>query len=119
MILDLYETGARPAGKPNECFYCHVDIPDTGDPQSVIHTPDCVIPTRTVVVETTFTWVKEVPMYWDIDSIEFQMNDSSSCASNLLDDIVKQVGDDCPCHRTNSKYIREATEQDHEGYGYK
>lgn len=119
MILPITETGVRPAGKPNRCCYCHANVPLNADPSLVLHELNCVIPKRTIVVETTFTWVKEVPANWDTKSIEFHMNDSSSCASNLLRAIVTQVGDECPCHRTTSKYIREATEQDHEGYDYK
>jgi hypothetical protein len=105
------ESGPAPAGKPDECFYCKVKI--GGE-----HAADCVMRRRTVVCRISVDLVRIVPEGWDGEMIDFQMNDSSSCADNLLHEIdalagrLGEVNDQCACHITGGTYLREADEAD-------
>ena len=105
------EKSARPAGNPDECFYCGRKIGEE-------HEEDCVIRKRSVVVEFTVTMVRKEPEYWDEDDIEFHYNESSWCADNFVDDLVERnekMG--CCCFITEAKYIREATQEDENHFG--
>jgi hypothetical protein len=68
--------GIRPAGKPDECFYCRQKSGDQ-------HAPECVIRERTVLVDVIIQMVMTVPEKWTPDTIEFSLNESSSCANNM------------------------------------
>ena len=105
------EYGVRPAGKPNECFYCHAKVGEE-------HKEDCVIRCRTVNVDFTIHTVMCVPECWDENDINFKFNESSWCVSNLIKDIVRREEDfdKCPCFITEAKYIGEATEEDEDIY---
>ena len=60
---------------------------------------------RTVRIEISITVLHEVPADWDKEMIEFFLNESSSCASNLMGDIQKQLEKDgCLCMSTNCVY---------------
>lgn len=106
------EYGVRPAGKPNECFYCHAKVGEQ-------HKEDCNIRCRTVNVDFTIHTVMRVPESWSEDDINFKFNESSWCVSNFIDDIVEREEKfgKCPCLITEAKYISEATEEDEEIYG--
>jgi len=51
-----------------------------------------------------------------VDDIEFARNDSSWCASNMVDELVS-LGDKCLCSQTRCLYVREATGEDEEQLG--
>ena len=74
--------GPRPAGKPDECFYCHQKIGDE-------HKEDCVCFQRIVMIEARITMPRVIPASWTADSIEFQLNNGSWCADNIVDDLNK------------------------------
>ncbi len=86
-LVDVYDDGIRPAGKPTACFYCHKGV---GYP----HARDCVVVTKRVELrvhaelptgeEFTGLWQYDEVHAWDADEIEFHKNDSSWCAGNLL-----------------------------------
>lgn len=102
------DSDSRPAGKPGECFYCKV-------PTGGTHGPDCVLRTRTVVVELKIGLVMTMPESFDAGRIEFLLNESSSCQSNILNDLAALDGRiDCPCGLIAATYLREATEEDEE-----
>ena len=73
---------ARPAGLPDECFYCKMKMGSE-------HKTGCVIRCRTVVIEARVRLVQSVPEDWSSDQIEFHLNESSWCASSVLNDIKK------------------------------
>ncbi len=82
----------RPAGKPDECFYCR-------QPMGSLHLGQCPIPSKKVKVRVTIEYDIEVPIFWDKDNIEFARNESSWCASNLiqeLEELEKTTGCLCP-----------------------
>lgn len=102
--------GIRPAGKPDECFYCGAKI-------ATEHRMECVIRDKTVVVKVEMELVVKVPEDWDQNNIEFKYNDSSSCQDNIIQEInsmVERMNNDasCSCGLINVKYLREATEED-------
>lgn len=105
------EHGVRPAGKPDECFYCHAKVGEQ-------HKEDCVIRSRTVNVDFTIHMVMDVPEFWDEAQINYHYNDGSWCASNLLNRLaIREHSDRCLCNIANAKYVGEATEEDEERYG--
>lgn len=100
--------GIRPAGKPNECFYCH-------EPKGGTHKQNCVIRHRTVVVEVRMELVIDKPENWSPEDIEFFFNESSSCQSNIIDRLVElrdRLG--CLCGLIDTTYLREAKPEDEE-----
>lgn len=87
-LVDPNDDGIRPAGKPNECFYCQMMV-------GASHKEDCVMVEKTIEMgvyvalpnAVTFvgTWKLSVPHFWDADMCEFHKNDGSWCANNFLD----------------------------------
>jgi hypothetical protein len=115
MILSAEDDGVRPAGRPDQCFYCSA-------PKGK-HKPDCVVPQRTVVIEMKIRYVTEMPAAWTKDEIEFKLNESSSCADNEVQVVCAsaETGSEnyCnTCQRTEFQFIGEATAEDMEKMGY-
>lgn len=105
------EYSIRPAGDPDKCFYCGVHKGGT-------HKPECVIRNRTVVLKMTIDLVVEVPEDWDKQTIEFNKNQGTWCASNILSELERLDGHaGCLCPFMEFEYIREATQDDEELYG--
>lgn len=105
------EYSIRPAGKNDECFYCHAKIGEQ-------HKDGCVIRERTVNVDFTVRVVMSVPESWDEDQINWHYNKGTWCASNLLAALAnREDSDRCLCGITEAKYIGEATEEDEERFG--
>jgi hypothetical protein len=110
-IADTYS--ARPAGRPDECFYCNVKLGQE-------HRKGCVVRVRTVMVEIKATMIMDVPEDWEESMVEFHMNESSSCADNLLrklSDQAERVG--CSCSFVEGRFLREATDEDEAEYKLK
>ena len=105
------EYSVRPAGNPNECFYCHAKVGEQ-------HKKDCVIRSRTVNLDVTMHIVMDVPEDWNEGQIDFHYNMSSWCASNLLTYLDhREDSGRCLCNIIDVKYVGEATEEDEERYG--
>jgi hypothetical protein len=100
-------------GGDRQCFYCQ-------SPVGTEHRAGCVQRHRTVVIEATFTLVREVPEDWEPHMIEFQLNDSSWCASNMLGDLEKldEADGRCLCSQFRGRYVREATPEDEVELGH-
>jgi len=71
------DDGIRPAGNPDQCFYCKQKV---GTP----HKDGCVILNRKVKVKYSYEIEIEVPHGWSKDDIEFHRNESSWCADSSL-----------------------------------
>ena len=101
----------RPAGDPNKCFYCQEKVGEE-------HKADCVIRSRTVVMDFTFRLTIDVPESWDAETCEFCKGGGSSyCSDNIIDNIeyaAEQCG--CSCSFMTPRFIREATEEDEKRY---
>jgi hypothetical protein len=112
------ENGVRPAGKQDECFYCHQKLDEE-------HKADCVLRRRTVVVKSTLEHVISVPEDWNEEEINFYLNESSSCTSNHAERIKsffeyrESKNRDCYCFdgELESKFVREANEDDEDKSG--
>ena len=107
------EHGPRPAGRPDQCFYC-------GQAVGTEHKADCVCRVKVVMVEVTMTIPRVVPASWDADSVDFHLNDSSWCADNIEGDLTRYMeakGDDAPCMcgAFHGKFLRDATDEDLQG----
>lgn len=100
------ESAARPAGLSDECFYCNVKIGDE-------HAKGCVIRSRTVVLDVSIRMVTEVPEDWAVEDIDFRFQESSWCASNIVEDLERLAERrHCLCDSVEVAYMREATAQD-------
>lgn len=107
----ITETSARPMGNQDECFYCKTRIGKQ-------HKEDCVIRSKTMVMNFTIRTVISVPEFWDDDQIEFHYNNGSWCADNLLRELQARSDDSrCMCGITEAKVIRDANSEDEEEYG--
>lgn len=83
LVLDD-DHGIRPAGSPDACFYCRRKVGKN-------HADDCV----TIVVDVAYevllggesvgVYRTTEPAHWTTHDGEFQKNDGSWCASNILD----------------------------------
>ena len=98
-------------GDRGQCVYCRVPIGEQ-------HAVGCVKRKRTVVVEVTFQYVTDYPEDFEPSSIEFQLDGSSSCKNNIVNDLHKftERQDWCWCAFGSAKFIREATAQDEEDW---
>jgi hypothetical protein len=105
------EYSVRPAGKPNECFYCGVKVGEQ-------HKEGCTIRSRTVNLDVTIHMVMDVPEDWSEEQINFHYNMGSWCASNLLSYLeIREENERCLCNITDVKYAGEAAEEDEDRYG--
>ncbi|TXH51025.1 MAG: hypothetical protein E6Q97_19265 [Desulfurellales bacterium] len=85
------DDGIRPAGKPDECFYCQRKVGEQ-------HQPDCVIVTKRVRIRYSFTIEETVPHHWTKEQIEFHRNYSTWCADNAIDRISEVANEHgCSC----------------------
>lgn len=95
--------GIRPLGPPDRCFYCNATLGEQ-------HGETCVIRNRTVLVRATVEYVVSVPEHWDAEAIEFQRNDGSWCADNLIAELQSIVASErCLCPLTRFEFVREAS----------
>lgn len=104
------ENGIRPAGVQDKCFYCN-------QPLSQEHTYECLCKKRTVLIEAKILLVREEPISWDTEQIEFHLNEGSWCQGNLIQELLKiEVQKGCLCGSVKFSMIREATEEDEKQY---
>lgn len=103
------ENGVRPAGKQDECFYCHKKCGDE-------HDKDCVCFEKVIMIKIEMTIPMKFPSNWNKDDIECRLNDSTYCFNNITDDIenIDRSGG-CICATTKAEYIRDATDNDMTG----
>ncbi|MGB8834072.1 MAG: hypothetical protein WCC95_18120 [Candidatus Sulfotelmatobacter sp.] len=99
----------EPEKANTHCLYCKQ--PATN------HAADCHVPLRTVVVEFKTKMVIRMPQTWDENMVNFTMNESSACMSRYVDQLYEETHEKenlCQiCFRSEMKYLREATAEDH------
>jgi hypothetical protein len=86
-LVDKYDDGIRPAGRPDECFYCRQRV---GKP----HGSQCVIVTKVVELRVlaklpdgkiaAALWQIDEPHAWTPEQITRRYNKSSWCQGNFL-----------------------------------
>lgn len=98
-LVDAKDDGIRPAGPPDECFYCRRKV---GEP----HGAECVIVTKRVRVRYIFEIDIDVPHFWDEHTLLFHRNDSTWCADNAIaqiEDSAPEPG--CLCNAFTCEYV--------------
>lgn len=76
-VIKKNDYGIRPAGKKDECFYCHSKIGEQ-------HKKDCVIVCKKVKLKATIEFVLDVPNHWEKENILYHYNNGTWCSDNLL-----------------------------------
>jgi len=67
---------------------------------------------KKVKVKAIIEYEIEVPDFYTKEDVEFQRNDGTWCASNMLQELTKLIKEeDCICQRVKYEYIGES---DHE-----
>ena len=91
--------GIRPAGKPDECFYCQRKIGEQ-------HKPGCVVVQKKVRVEYTFTLELYIPHHWEPEHFEFDRNENTWCAANAIQELQDAAEDNgCLCGKFKAKFV--------------
>lgn len=93
--------GIRPAGRKDECFYCHQKV-------GTKHKAECVMVLKKIKAKYIFEIELEVPYFWNADMFEFHHNESSWCASNAVSEIQRLYpadGESCPCGVFKAEYV--------------
>lgn len=72
---------------------------------------------KRVVVEVTFTMLREYPADWDEEMVNFHLNDSSHCLATEIQELMEEEAraeEGCcfTCHRASGKFLRAATPED-------
>ena len=102
-IVHERDDGIRPAGRPDECFYCKSKIGSR-------HAKDCVVVKKKVKIKYIFEIDVDVPHFWTKENIEFHRNESSWCAENALEEIsiaANSEGYSCCCHIFEAEYLKD------------
>jgi len=102
--------GPRPAGKPDECFYCRQKV-------GTEHKTGCVMRQRSVVLQATITYVDTVPEDWTAEDIYKHRNLSGWCANNLFD--IYDHKRHCFCGNVEIEFLEEANVEDEEEWRIK
>src|SRR5688572_17000869 len=93
------DDGIRPARKSDECFYCQQKV-------GTSHHQDCVAIHKKVLVRAIVEYEIEVPYSWDKEQIEFQRNEGSWCASNMLQELENLDTDEhCLCPNVTYEFV--------------
>jgi hypothetical protein len=104
----------EPEKRETHCLYCKQP--------AVAHAPTCHVPQRTVVVEFKTKMVINMPQTWDEGMVNFSMNGSSACMSRYVEQLHEETNQEeniCHiCFRSEMKYLREATAEDHKKLSY-
>ena len=84
----------------NVCFYCREKVGNS-------HKDECVLVVKTVKIQATIEYDIQVPASWDKHLIEFQRNDGSWCADNMIEEL-QEIADrknSCLCNHVKFKCI--------------
>lgn len=105
-IVKKNDYGIRPAGKPDECFYCHSKV---GEP----HKFNCVTVCKMVKLRATIDYEYPIPISWDKNRIENHYNLGTWCANNLIEDLKDYIeyidvkDGSCLCYRSKVEVIED------------
>jgi len=106
LVVRKDDDGIRPAGNPDECFYCHQKV-------GTNHNEKCPIIVKKVRIKYTFTIEQFVPAHWTKDDIEFSRNESSRCSNAALKDIILETWKtgNCCCGICKAEFIEDVKEE--------
>lgn len=93
------EAAMRPAAPGvRRCFYCHEAV-------GAEHKADCVCVVKRVKIRATIEYEVTAPSDWDKHMVEFQRNDGSWCANNMLHELEALKGNGCLCNHVKFEYL--------------
>ncbi len=104
--------GPRPAGPPDQCFYCQ-------QPLGAEHGAECVLRQKTVRLTLHIPVVVAVPEYWETDDIEFYYGQSSHCLSSFVGKLARweeRHKNRCLCGTLRVTMDGEAAATDHDDF---
>ena len=109
---EVTSDAVAPARPDGTCYYCRAAI-------GTEHNEGCVMRLRTVVVEATFRFIRQVPEDWDRELIEEHRNLSGhaddptddGCATCAYNTVTTLLG---PMLLRSLFFVREATAEDEE-----
>ena len=90
------DDGIRPAGPPDECFYCHSKVGERHGAQCV--TVQQIVRYNVLMHDKVVgTFQRSEPYFWTPLDCEFHKNESSWCSDNALDaiDWVEETKAEC------------------------
>lgn len=99
-VVTLDDDGIRPAGKPDQCFYCGSNVGQA-------HRRDCVTVEKRVRVRYVFEFDTTMPYGWTAENFLFHRNDGTWCADNAFDEIQSAAGNDCMCAMFTAMFTAE------------
>lgn len=99
-------------GKETRCIWCKSTLGD-------IHELRCAVRQKSVIVKIEIEMERMVSEDCMPEMVEFLMNDSSWCASNIIHELQAMFdsSERCLCPYFQATYVREATEADEATYG--
>lgn len=102
------EKAMRPVSTARKCFYCD-------QPIGTYHKADCVLINKKVKVIASIKYEIKVPAFWDAEQIEFHRNESSWCASNVIEELQELENNlnkehNCMCSCTSFKFVEDTSE---------
>lgn len=89
-LVHPYDDGIRPAGLPDECFYCNSKV-------GTAHALDCVAVKKLVRVRYEFDIDKLFPYSWSAQDITEFMQSSTWCADNAIEDLKRHTRRTASC----------------------
>ena len=97
------EKAMRPASALRRCFYCFEKI-------GSFHKDDCVLVSKNVIINFSINLEVRVPAWWTDEQIEFHRNQSSSCASNVMDELAEvEKRNGCLCGQGKFSFVVESS----------
>lgn len=83
-VVHKRDGGIRPAGEPNECFYCQRKIGQTHESTCVMVTKRVLLRVATLDEKITGSWELDTPHSFEPEVIERMRNESSWCQNNIF-----------------------------------
>jgi len=99
-LVDIKDDGIRPAGKPDECFFCNQKVGNR-------HKSDCVVVNKRVKIKYEFIIEVDLPHFWEKENFEFHRNEGTWCSGNSLGEIEQYLEseDSCGCDVMKATYL--------------
>lgn len=102
MKYQVTKKAMRPASNAEQCFYCQ-------QPLGGFHLDNCVLISKKVLIRATIEYEVEMPSHWDAKQIEFNRNEGSWCADNMLEELKELTKDnECLCSRTTFEFLKDS-----------
>lgn len=105
-IVKKNDYGIRPAGEPDECFYCGSKV---GEP----HKFNCAVVCKMTKLRATIDFEYPIPISWNKERIDFHYNLGTWCSNNIVDvlkEYIEYIGEndeDCLCQHCKIEVIED------------